>query len=102
MLIARYVPHDASGAGTVSVRSELAALRSGRLWLALAACATRTGGVLSTYSCISPLLTGRTGLAAGVVPLVLAGFGAARWPASSSAAGSATRGPTRRRSRPPR
>ncbi len=59
----------------MSVRSELSALRSGRLWLALAACATTTGGVLSTYTYIAPLLTHRA-LAAGLVPLVLAGFGA--------------------------
>jgi hypothetical protein len=31
--------------------------------------------VLSTYSYTSPLLTDRTGLAAGLVPLVLVGFG---------------------------
>jgi DHA1 family inner membrane transport protein len=35
----------------------------------------RDHGVLSTYSYISPLLTERTGLASGLVPLVLVGFG---------------------------
>ncbi|MGW2329899.1 MFS transporter [Streptomyces sp. NPDC001700] len=75
-LMARCVPHDGGGGQqTVSVRSELSALRSGRLWLALAACATTTGGVLSAYSYISPLLTERAGLDAGLVPLVLVGFG---------------------------
>ncbi|MEU6351422.1 MFS transporter [Streptomyces sp. NPDC047072] len=74
-LIARTVPHDDAGRQTVSVRTELAALRSGRLWLALAACATTTGGVLSAYSYIAPLLTDRAGIAAGLVPLVLVGFG---------------------------
>ncbi|MFE3033067.1 MFS transporter [Streptomyces canus] len=74
-LIARYVPPDAPAQQTVSIRSELSALRSGRLWLALAACATTTGGVLSTYTYISPLLTDRAGVAAGLVPLVLVGFG---------------------------
>jgi predicted MFS family arabinose efflux permease len=59
----------------VSLRSELAALRSGRLWLVLAACATTTGGVLSVYSYISPLLTDRAGLAIGLVPAVLVVFG---------------------------
>ena len=49
-----------------------AALRSGRLWLVLAACATTTGGVVSALSFISPLLTDRAG---GLVPLVLVGFG---------------------------
>ncbi|XVQ90110.1 hypothetical protein ACQP2K_22670 [Microbispora siamensis] len=42
----------------------------------LAACATTTGGVLSAYSYITPLLTGQAGIAAGLVPLVLVGFGA--------------------------
>ncbi|MEU4464110.1 MFS transporter [Streptomyces sp. NPDC024017] len=74
-LIARQVPHDTDGGQAISVRSELSALRSGRLWLALAACTTTTGGVLSTYTYISPLLTDRAGLAATLVPLVLGGFG---------------------------
>ncbi|MFH8662375.1 MFS transporter [Streptomyces afghaniensis] len=75
-LIARYVPRDEAGGQAVSVRSELSALRSGHLWWALAACATTTGGVLGTYSYIAPLLTDQAGLAAGLVPLVLVGFGA--------------------------
>jgi predicted MFS family arabinose efflux permease len=73
-LIARQVPDD-DGGKPAALRSELAALRSGRLWLVLAACATTTGGVLSVYSYISPLLTDRAGIAVGLVPLVLVGFG---------------------------
>ncbi|MGW4985808.1 MFS transporter, partial [Streptomyces mirabilis] len=47
VLIARQVPRDTGDGGqAISVRSELTAVRSGRLWLALAACATTTGGVL--------------------------------------------------------
>lgn len=76
VLIARHVPHDGPDQQAVSIRSEISALRSGRLWLALTACATTTGGVLSTYSYISPLLTDRAHIAAGLVPLVLVGFGA--------------------------
>jgi DHA1 family inner membrane transport protein len=75
VLIARHVPHDGTGHTAVSIRSELSALRSGRMWLVLAACVTTTGGVLSTYTYISPLLTDRAGLASGLVPLALAGFG---------------------------
>ncbi|GGQ31299.1 MFS transporter [Streptosporangium pseudovulgare] len=75
-LIARTVPHGGGDRQVVSVRAEAAALRSGRLWLVLAACATTTGGVLAAYSYIAPLLTGRAGVAAGFVPLVLVGFGA--------------------------
>ena len=74
-LLARYVPREPGGAQPVSLRSELGALRSVRLWLVLAACATTTGGVLSAYSYISPLLTDRAGIAVGLVPLVLVGFG---------------------------
>jgi predicted MFS family arabinose efflux permease len=73
-LIARHVPRE-DDQQSVSVRSELGALRSGRLWLVLAACAATTGGVLSAYSYISPLLTDRAGIATGWVPLVLVGFG---------------------------
>ncbi|MDI3406030.1 MFS transporter [Streptomyces cavernicola] len=75
VLIGRAVPHDGPAEHTVSIRGELTALRSGRLWLVLAACATTTGGVLAAYSYIAPLLTGRAGISAGVVPLVLVGFG---------------------------
>ena len=74
-LIARHVPHDSAEDQVVPLRSELAALRSGRLWLVLAACATTTGGVLSAYSYISPLLTDRAGVSSSWVPVVLIGFG---------------------------
>ncbi|MFE5374404.1 MFS transporter [Streptomyces mirabilis] len=60
----------------VSVRSEFRALRQGRLWLALAAAALIMGGVLATYTYITPLLTERAGIPAGAVPLVLVAFGA--------------------------
>lgn len=75
VLTARHVPHDSADQQAVSLRAEVGALRSGRLWLVLAACAATTGGVLSAYSYISPLLTDRAGIAAGWVPLVLVGFG---------------------------
>ncbi|MGW9551847.1 MFS transporter [Citricoccus zhacaiensis] len=74
VLIARHVPRTEAGRRSVSIRSELSALRSGRLWLALAACATTTGGVLAAYSYIAPLLSD-AGTPVGLVPLVLAGFG---------------------------
>lgn len=74
-LIARRVPREEDDQQPVSLRSELGAMRSGRLWLVLAACATTTGGVLSAYSYIAPLLTDRAGIAPGWVPLVLVGFG---------------------------
>jgi predicted MFS family arabinose efflux permease len=76
-LIARCVPREDDDQRSPSLRSELAAMRSGQLWWVLAACATTTGGVLSAYSYVSPLLTDRAGIATGVVPLVLVGFGVA-------------------------
>jgi predicted MFS family arabinose efflux permease len=77
-LVARHVPHEGrADEQAVPLRSELAALGSGPLWLVLAACATTTGGVLSVYSYISPLLTDRTGIGINLVPLVLVGFGVA-------------------------
>lgn len=75
VLVARLIPHDVSGAHPTSIRTELAGLRSGRLWLALAACATTCGGVLSAYSYIAPILIDQAGVTVSHVPLVLTGFG---------------------------
>ncbi|MEV5712984.1 MFS transporter [Amycolatopsis mediterranei] len=73
--IGRFIPAGEQRA-EVSVRAELRALRHGRLWLALAAAMLIMGGVLAAYSYLTPLLTGRAGLPAGVVPLALIAFGA--------------------------
>ena len=75
--VARKVP--ATGGSTVipSVRAELASLRSGALWLVLATCAMVTGGTLSIYSFISPLLTEGVGVPELWVPFALMGFGLA-------------------------
>ncbi|WP_030257205.1 MFS transporter [Streptomyces violens] len=59
----------------VSVRAEVHALRQGRLWLALTAAVLIMGGVLATYTYITPLLTDRAGIPAAAVPLVLIAFG---------------------------
>ncbi|MFJ6693170.1 MFS transporter [Streptomyces sp. NPDC091294] len=74
VLIGRFVPADAQRAA-VSVRSEFTALRQGRLWLSMSATALVTGGAMAAFSYITPLLTERTGISAGVVPLVLIGYG---------------------------
>lgn len=76
-VVARAVPADAPGRAIPSIRAELRAFRSLRLWLVLATCAMVTGGVLSVYSFIAPLLTERAGLPATAVPLALAAFGVA-------------------------
>jgi len=66
------------GEGTrdaVSVRSELRALRSVRLWLVLGSTVLVMGGCMGTFSFISPLLTERSGIPPGLVPLVFVCFG---------------------------
>ncbi|NYD67776.1 MFS transporter [Agromyces atrinae] len=75
VLVARLVPGDDTTAAASTVRAQLAGLRSGRLWLALLACATTTGGVLAAYSFIAPILTEQAGVPVALVPLVLTGFG---------------------------
>lgn len=78
--VARSVPVTTTADGPApvpSIRAELSSLRSGRLWLVLATCAMVTGGVLSIYSFISPILTDGAGLPQSWVPAVLMGFGIA-------------------------
>jgi len=73
--IVRLVPAPDPSVALPSHRAELRSLRSGRLWLALAACVAVNAGVMSIYSYISPLLTDRAGLPATAVPIVLLVFG---------------------------
>ncbi len=73
-VVARFVP-DEPRQQPPSVRAEFAALRQRRVWLVLGFIALLMGGVLATYSYISPLLTERAGVPAGSVPLVLAAYG---------------------------
>ncbi|MFB6698344.1 MFS transporter [Streptomyces rubiginosohelvolus] len=72
--VGRFIPHTEQRA-EVSVRAEVRALGQGRLWLALGAAVLIMGGVLATYTYITPLLTDRAGIPAGAVPLVLIAFG---------------------------
>jgi DHA1 family inner membrane transport protein len=74
VFVGRFIPSTEQRAG-ISVRAEVRALRQGRLWLALAAAVLIMGGVLATYTYITPLLTDRAGVPAGAVPLVLIVFG---------------------------
>ncbi|WP_134767833.1 MFS transporter [Nocardioides sp. 1609] len=73
--VARLVPPRSGAAATPSIRSELSALRSGRLWAVLLTCAAVTASVLSVYSFVSPLFTGRAGMSPALVPLALVLFG---------------------------
>ncbi|GAA3343039.1 MFS transporter [Curtobacterium pusillum] len=74
--VAAAIPAERTDRAQPSARRELASLRSGRLWLTLAACAGVNAGVLSVYSYISPLLTDRTGISSALVPVALLLFGA--------------------------
>jgi predicted MFS family arabinose efflux permease len=74
VVIGRFAPKDEHGAAP-SVGSELRALRSGRLWLVLAATVLVMGGCMGTFSFLSPLLTERSGIPLVFVPLVFVCFG---------------------------
>ncbi|WP_406006293.1 MFS transporter [Streptomyces sp. NBC_00637] len=74
VFIGRFIPAREQRA-EVSLRAEVRALRQGRLWLALGAATLIMGGVLATYTYVTPLLTDRAGIPAGAVPLVLIAFG---------------------------
>ena len=69
-----WTPSLPSPPGT-TVRTELAALRNRRLWIAFGAGAVGFGGMFAVYSYVKPLLTEVTGLGLGLVPLVLALYG---------------------------
>lgn len=58
-----------------TVRTELAALRNSRLWIAFGAGSIGFGGMFAVYSYVKPLLTEVTGLDVALVPLVLALYG---------------------------
>ncbi|KQU06992.1 MFS transporter [Rhodococcus sp. Leaf7] len=73
--VARFVPGGRSSSTVVPLRSQLASLTSGRLWIVMAACVLVTSAVMSTYSFIAPLLTERSGLSAELLPIGLAIFG---------------------------
>src|SRR3954447_18701376 len=73
-VIGRFTPGERIGAA-VSVRAEFRALRSVRLWLVLGGTVLIMGGCMGTFSFISPLLTERSGIPLGLVPLVFVCFG---------------------------
>ncbi|WP_431904624.1 MFS transporter [Amycolatopsis thermoflava] len=75
VVIGRFIPAEPRSGVAPSIRSEFAALRSGRLWLALAASVLLLGGVMAAYSYVAPLLTDRAGVPAGAVSLILVGYG---------------------------
>ncbi|WP_433170616.1 MFS transporter [Actinoallomurus sp. CA-150999] len=75
LIIGRLIPAESRPDVTPSVRSEIAALRSGRFWLVLSAALLMLGGVSAAYSYVAPLLTDRAGLPNSAVSLILVGYG---------------------------
>ncbi|MGI5122438.1 MFS transporter [Marinactinospora thermotolerans] len=72
--LAGLVPRQRPSADA-SVRSELAALGRGQVWLALLVGAVGFGGMFASYSYISPMMTEIAGFAPTAVTLVLAVYG---------------------------
>ncbi len=70
----KLVPHRPADP-TATLRRELGALKRPQVLLAVATGAIGGGGLFAVYSYISPILTGRTGLPAGAVPIALALWG---------------------------
>lgn len=66
-------PHRVAGRGLHACRGP--GPSQGRLWLALGAAVLIMGGVLATYTYITPLLTDRASIPADAVPLMLIAFG---------------------------
>jgi predicted MFS family arabinose efflux permease len=94
LVIGRLAPHGARDAAP-SLREQAGVLSQGRLWLVLAATALVTGGFMSAFSFVAPLLTERTGLSEGAVPFVLVGFGVGSLIGTNIAGRFGDRGPLR-------
>ncbi|MEU6126389.1 MFS transporter [Streptomyces sp. NPDC047123] len=60
-----------------SLREELGAFRSPRLWLVLTTSTFVIGATFSAFSYLNPILTDLTGFSTGTVPLLLVAYGAA-------------------------
>ncbi|GAA2312664.1 MFS transporter [Streptomyces kunmingensis] len=73
--LAALVPADHGHGAAVGVRSELKALGSVPVWLALGTTVAGFGALFSAYSYITPMLTDAAGFAEGSVTLLLALFG---------------------------
>src|SRR4051794_5450550 len=73
-VVGRFTPAEAPGAAA-SVRAELTALRTGPLWLVLGGTVLVMGGGMGTFSFISPLLPGRSGIPLELLPLGFVCFG---------------------------
>jgi predicted MFS family arabinose efflux permease len=73
-VIARFTPADDNG-DSPSFRAELRAVTNRRIAILVVATVLATGGYMTTFSYLSPLVTDRTGLPAWAVPLIFVTFG---------------------------
>ncbi|OLP58398.1 MFS transporter [Xaviernesmea oryzae] len=71
----RFVPKDKPEAGASPLR-ELGALGKLQVWLALGVCAVGGGGLFAVFTYITPAMTEVAGVPLGLVPVMLALFGA--------------------------
>ncbi|MFJ4530628.1 MULTISPECIES: MFS transporter [Streptomyces] len=71
------IPRLGRAEGGGGVRQELVVFRNPRLWLVLSTSTLIIGATFSAFSYFHPILTEVTGFAAGAVPLLLVGYGAA-------------------------
>lgn len=74
-VVVTLIPRDRHERVDLSLRRELAGVRSVRLWLLLATCVAVAGGTLSVFAFASPLLTDVAGLDDSLVPIALGVFG---------------------------
>jgi DHA1 family inner membrane transport protein len=64
-----------SAVAGLSVRTQLAAFKTGRVWLALALTALAFGAVYAPFTYVAPLMTSVAGFSTGALPWLLALFG---------------------------
>ncbi len=74
--VAALVPAASGPTSAPSLRRELAAFRSGQVWLSLIVTALAFGGMFGAFTYIAYTLTEVSGFAAGAVPWLLVLFGA--------------------------
>ncbi|MCP3425020.1 MFS transporter [Rothia sp. AR01] len=74
VMIRAVIPAQPVGA-SVSMRNELSALRSPRLWLAILLAIVGFSGMFALYAYIAPVLTETAGLAPSMLPFALAIYG---------------------------
>jgi predicted MFS family arabinose efflux permease len=75
VVIGRLAPADAPDRPSASAAAEVRAVSSRPVWALVLTTVLATGGYMTVFSYVSPLLTDRSGMPAWAIPLVLAGYG---------------------------